>query len=254
MVPFPISLSRVIFASFIMSKVQPNPTPARLLLAEDTASLRQMLSLNLRGEGHKVVEVDNGTDALDALRNQRFAAAILDVMMPGMDGFAVCRTARLEGIDTPILFLTARNEGSDRVEGLRLGANDYLGKPFLMEELLLRLDRLMDQTPSDAWTQLRQASIGSGSVDFVAFEARGFDGTMRQLSRREAMLLKLLIGREGEVVSREDILQLVWGYDILPSTRTIDNFILAFRKTFERDPKAPVHFHSIRGVGYKFTC
>lgn len=254
MVPFPISLSRVIFASFIMSKVQPNPTPARLLLAEDTASLRQMLSLNLRGEGHKVVEVGNGTDALDALRNQRFAAAILDVMMPGMDGFAVCRTARLEGIDTPILFLTARNEGSDRVEGLRLGANDYLGKPFLMEELLLRLDRLMDQTPSDAWTQLRQASIGSGSVDFVAFEARGFDGTMRQLSRREAMLLKLLIGREGEVVSREDILQLVWGYDILPSTRTIDNFILAFRKTFERDPKAPVHFHSIRGVGYKFTC
>lgn len=254
MVPFPISLSRVIFASFIMSKVQPNPTPARLLLAEDTASLRQMLSLNLRGEGHKVVEVGNGTDALDALRNQRFAAAILDVMMPGMDGFAVCRTARLEGIDTPILFLTARNEGSDRVEGLRLGANDYLGKPFLMEELLLRLDRLMDQTPSDAWTQLRQASIGSGSVDFVAFEARGFDGTMRKLSRREAMLLKLLIGREGEVVSREDILQLVWGYDILPSTRTIDNFILAFRKTFERDPKAPVHFHSIRGVGYKFTC
>jgi two-component system alkaline phosphatase synthesis response regulator PhoP len=254
MVPFPISLSRVIFASFIMSKVQPNPTPARLLLAEDTASLRQMLSLNLRGEGHKVVEVDNGTDALDALRNQRFAAAILDVMMPGMDGFAVCRTARLEGIDTPVLFLTARNEGSDRVEGLRLGANDYLGKPFLMEELLLRLDRLMDQTPSDAWTQLRQASIGSGSVDFVAFEARGFDGTMRKLSRREAMLLKLLIGREGEVVSREDILQLVWGYDILPSTRTIDNFILAFRKTFERDPKAPVHFHSIRGVGYKFTC
>lgn len=237
-----------------MSKVQPNPTPARLLLAEDTASLRQMLSLNLRGEGHKVVEVGNGTDALDALRNQRFAAAILDVMMPGMDGFAVCRTARLEGIDTPILFLTARNEGSDRVEGLRLGANDYLGKPFLMEELLLRLDRLMDQTPSDAWTQLRQASIGSGSVDFVAFEARGFDGTMRKLSRREAMLLKLLIGREGEVVSREDILQLVWGYDILPSTRTIDNFILAFRKTFERDPKAPVHFHSIRGVGYKFTC
>ena len=254
MVPFPISLNRVIFASFIMPKVQPNPTPARLLLAEDTASLRQMLSLNLRGEGHKVVEVGNGTDALDALRNQRFAAAILDVMMPGMDGFAVCRTARLEGIDTPILFLTARNEGSDRVEGLRLGANDYLGKPFLMEELLLRLDRLMDQTPSDAWTQLRQASIGSGSVDFVAFEARGFDGTMRQLSRREAMLLKLLIGREGEVVSREDILQLVWGYDILPSTRTIDNFILAFRKTFERDPKAPVHFHSIRGVGYKFTC
>ena len=252
MVFFPISLSLVIFASSIMSKVQPNQTPARLLLAEDTASLRQMLSLNLRGEGHKVVEVDNGTDALEALRTQRFAAAILDVMMPGMDGFAVCRTARLEGIETPILFLTARNEGPDRVEGLRLGANDYLGKPFLMEELLLRLDRLMDQTPSDAWTQLKQATIGGGEVDFVAFQAKGHDGSTRKLSKREAMLLKLLIGRQGQVVSREDILQLVWGYDILPSTRTIDNFILAFRKTFEKDPKQPKHFHSIRGVGYRF--
>ena len=235
-----------------MSKVQPNPAPVRLLLAEDTASLRQMLALNLRGEGHTVVEVENGTDALEALRTQRFAAAILDVMMPGIDGFAVCRTARLEGIETPILFLTARNEGRDRVEGLKLGANDYLGKPFVVEELLLRLDRMMNQTASDAWTQLKRASIGQGDVDFVAFQATGPRGKSRKLSKREAMLLKLLIGREGEVVSREDILQMVWGYDIMPSTRTIDNFILAFRKTFEQDPKNPKHFHSIRGVGYKF--
>ena len=253
MVFFPISLSLVIFASSIMSKVQPNQTPARLLLAEDTASLRQMLSLNLRGEGHEVVEVDNGTDVLEALRTQRFAAAILHVMMPGMDGFAACRTARLEGIETPILFLTARNEGPDRVEGLRLGANDYLGKPFLMEELLLRLDRLMDQTPSESWTQIERATIGEGRADFLAFEATSYDGTVRKLSKREGMLLKLLIGKEGEVVSREDILQMVWGYDVLPSTRTIDNFILAFRKTYERDPKSPKHFHSVRGVGYKFT-
>ena len=235
-----------------MSKVQPNPKPVRLLLAEDTSSLRHMLALNLRGEGHTVVEVENGTDALEALRNQRFAAAILDVMMPGMDGFAVCRTARLEGIETPILFLTARNEGRDRVEGLKLGADDYLGKPFLVEELLLRLDRMTSQISSDAWTQLKQANIGQGKVDFVAFQATGPKGESRKLSKREAMLLKLLIGRDGEVVSREDILQMVWGYDIMSSTRTIDNFILAFRKTFEKDPKNPKHFHSIRGVGYKF--
>ena len=146
----------------------------------------------------------------------------------------------------------ARNEGRDRVEGLKLGANDYLGKPFLVEELLLRLDRMMNQTASDAWTQLKRASIGRGEVDFVAFQATGPHGESRKLSKREAMLLKLLIGREGEVVSREDILQMVWGYDIMPSTRTIDNFILAFRKTFEQDPKNPKHFHSIRGVGYKF--
>ena len=235
-----------------MSKIQPNASPTRLLLAEDTASLRQMLTLNLKGEGHVVVEVDNGIDALEALRSQRFSAAILDVMMPKMDGFAVCRTARLEGIETPILFLTARNEGQDRVEGLRLGANDYLGKPFLVEELLLRLERLMAQTPSDAWTTMKYAKVGTGSIDFEAYVATGHDGQTRKLSKRETMLLKLLIGREGQVVSREDILQQVWGYDILPSTRTIDNFILAFRKTFEKDPKAPVHFHSIRGVGYKY--
>ena len=235
-----------------MSKIQSNSSSVRLLLAEDNASLRQMLALNLRGEGYTVVEVDNGVDGLDAIRNQRFSAAILDVMMPKMDGFAMCRTARLEGIETPILFLTARNEGVDRVEGLRLGANDYLGKPFLMEELLLRLDRLLDQIPSDAWTQLKSANIGAASVDFEAYRATGVDGQVRKLSKREAMLLKLLIGREGQVVSREDILQLVWGYDILPATRTIDNFILAFRKSFEKDPKRPVHFHSIRGVGYKF--
>ena len=235
-----------------MSKIQSNSSSVRLLLAEDNASLRQMLALNLRDEGYTVVEVDNGVDGLDAIRNQRFSAAILDVMMPKMDGFAMCRTARLEGIETPILFLTARNEGVDRVEGLRLGANDYLGKPFLMEELLLRLDRLLDQIPSDAWTQLKSANIGAASVDFEAYRATGVDGQVRKLSKREAMLLKLLIGREGQVVSREDILQLVWGYDILPATRTIDNFILAFRNTFEKDPKRPVHFHSIRGVGYKF--
>ena len=125
--------------------------------------------------------------------------------------------------------------------------------PFLMEELLLRLDRLMDQTPSESWTQIERATIGEGSADFLAFEATSYDGTVRKLSKREGMLLKLLIGKEGEVVSREDILQMVWGYDVLPSTRTIDNFILAFRKTYERDPKSPKHFHSVRGVGYKFT-
>ena len=236
-----------------MSKVQPKPNSARLLLAEDTPSLRQMLALNLKSEGHKVVEAVNGVEALEALRSQRFGAAILDVMMPEMDGFSVCRTARLEGIETPILFLTARNEGVDRVEGLRLGANDYLGKPFMVEELLLRLDRLLEQRPSDAWTQLERTEIGRGKVDFVAFEATSCQGSVRKLSKREGMLLKLLIGREGQVVSREDILQLVWGYDVLPSTRTIDNFILAFRKTFEDDPKSPRHFHSVRGVGYKFT-
>jgi len=209
--------------------------------------------MNLQGEGHHVVAVDNGEEALEVLRGQRIDVAILDVMMPKMDGFSVCRTARLEGISTPILFLTARNEGEDRVEGLKLGANDYLGKPFVVEELLIRINRLMPGEGEWSWTGLKRTSIGEFEVDFEAFEVRRDNQVVRQLSKREAMLLKLLIGREGEVVSRDDILQMVWGYDILPSTRTIDNFILAFRKTFEDNPKRPVHFHSIRSVGYKFT-
>ena len=209
--------------------------------------------MNLQGEGYHVVAVDNGEEALEVLRGQRIDVAILDVMMPKMDGFSVCRTARLEGISTPILFLTARNEGEDRVEGLKLGANDYLGKPFVVEELLIRINRLMPGEGEWSWTGLKRTSIGEFEVDFEAFEVRRDNQVVRQLSKREAMLLKLLIGREGEVVSRDDILQMVWGYDILPSTRTIDNFILAFRKTFEDNPKRPVHFHSIRSVGYKFT-
>ena len=209
--------------------------------------------MNLQGEGLHVVAVDNGEEALEVLRGQRIDVAILDVMMPKLDGFAVCRTARLEGISTPILFLTARNEGEDRVEGLKLGANDYLGKPFVVEELLIRMNRLMPGEGEWSWTGLKRTSIGELEVDFEAFEVRRDNQVVRQLSKREAMLLKLLIGREGEVVSRDDILQMVWGYDILPSTRTIDNFILAFRKTFEDNPKKPVHFHSIRSVGYKFT-
>lgn len=209
--------------------------------------------MNLQGEGLHVVAVDNGEEALEVLRGQRIDVAILDVMMPKLDGFAVCRTARLEGISTPILFLTARNEGEDRVEGLKLGANDYLGKPFVVEELLIRMNRLMPGEGEWSWTGLKRTSIGELEVDFEAFEVRRDNQVVRQLSKREAMLLKLLIGREGEVVSRDDILQMVWGYDILPSTRTIDNFILAFRKTFEANPKKPVHFHSIRSVGYKFT-
>lgn len=236
-----------------MSKLQSKDAQRRILLAEDTASLRELVVLNLRAEGYHVVEVDNGRDALDALRGQRFDVAVLDVMMPGMDGFAVCRTARLEGVATPILFLTARNEGEDRVEGLKLGANDYLGKPFAMEELLIRLNRLMAPAEVHAWTAMKGAQIAAFDVDFEAFEVRKAGALVRTLSKREAMLLKLLVGREGEVVSREDILQVVWGYDIVPNTRTIDNFILAFRKTFEADPKKPKHFQSIRSVGYKFS-
>lgn len=226
----------------------------RLLLVEDDSALRRMLKINLEQEGWHVTEAADGPTALQAFRSQRLDAAILDVMLPEVDGLSICRTIRLEGNRTPVLFLTAKNTGEDRVEGLRLGGDDYLGKPFHLEELLLRLKRLirMNQQGQIA-VELNELSFGTKcSVDFAAYQIVTHEGKEQGISKREAMLLKLLANKVGEVVSREEILEVVWGYDVFPSTRTIDNYILAFRKYFEPDPKKPKHFFSVRGVGYRF--
>lgn len=223
----------------------------RVLLVEDEEGLRHTLRLNLELEGYHVTVAATGTEALERLRGARFDAAVMDVMLPGMDGFTVCEKARLEGDRTPVLFLTARTAPADRVRGLRTG-DDHLGKPFDLEELMLRVSKLVarsDERPPAAVPD--QVRFGPNEVDLVAFEARGAGGS-RSLSQREVMLLRLLIEHAGEVVSREEILHKVWGYDVFPTTRTIDNFIVAFRKLFERDPRNPVHFLSVRGVGYKF--
>ncbi|HMQ75493.1 MAG TPA: response regulator transcription factor [Flavobacteriales bacterium] len=223
----------------------------RVLLVEDEESLRHTLRLNLEMEGYHVTTAATGPEALERLRGARFDAAVMDVMLPGMDGFSVCEKARLEGDRTPVLFLTARTTTADRVRGLRTG-DDHLGKPFDLEELMLRVAKLVarsDERPPAALPD--KVRFGPNEVDLVAFEARGIGGG-RTLSQREVMLLRLLIEHAGEVVSREDILHKVWGYDVFPTTRTIDNFIVAFRKLFEPDPRNPVHFLSIRGVGYKF--
>lgn len=226
----------------------------RILLAEDDVALRKMLRLNFVKEGWFVLEAPDGEEALRLAQNNRIDAAILDVMMPKLDGFAVCQRLRLEGDKVPVLFLTAKNDGSERVEGLRIGADDYLGKPFNLEELLLRVQNLIRMNQgSERELSLAQIEFGKTcAIDFSAYRIRTFKGDTRSISKREAMLLRLLASKSGEVVSREEILEVVWGYQAYPSTRTIDNYILAFRKYFEPDPKHPVHFHSIRGVGYRF--
>jgi len=226
----------------------------RLLVVEDDSALRRMLKINLEQEGWHVTEAADGPTALQAFRSQRLDAAILDVMLPEVDGLSICRTIRLEGNNTPVLFLTAKNSGEDRVEGLRLGGDDYLGKPFHLEELLLRVKKLirLNQQGQTA-VELNQLAFGNKcSVDFAAYQIVTHQGEEQGISKREAMLLKLLASKAGEVVSREEILEVVWGYDVFPSTRTIDNYILAFRKYFEPDPKKPKHFFSVRGVGYRF--
>lgn len=225
----------------------------RILLVEDEESLRLPLKLNFELEGYDVSMATNGPDALERMRGARFDLVVMDVMLPGMDGYSVVETARLEGNNTPVLFLTARNSPADRIRGLRTG-DDHLGKPFELEELLLRVSKLVQRAEPVSTGLLASTYEFSGNrIDFTSYEVHCQDGRTRTLSQREIMLLRLLIERAGQVVSREEILQKVWGYNVFPTTRTVDNFIVAFRKYFEPEPRAPRHFHSIRGVGYKFT-
>jgi two-component system alkaline phosphatase synthesis response regulator PhoP len=175
-------------------------------------------------------------------------------MMPEIDGFVVAETIRLENSEVPIMFLTAKNTNEDKISGLKKGADDYLTKPFNLEELILRVNNLVKRgLKGDELKEFNSYKIGDKTIHFNSFELVNGDGSVTPLTKKETMLLKLLIERRNDAVSREQILETVWNYDVYPSTRTIDNFILTFRKYFEPDPKNPVYFHSIRGVGYKFT-
>jgi two-component system, OmpR family, alkaline phosphatase synthesis response regulator PhoP len=228
---------------------------ASLLIAEDEESLREALKLNLELEGYEVTTVVNGPAVIKAVKNEYFDLIILDIMMPEMDGITVCETIRMQHNDVPILFLSARNSSADRVEGLKKGGDDYLTKPFNLEELLLRVDKLVTKNKrmKEPQTMGDIYEFDGCVIDFGAHECVDKNNEKRELSKKEAALLRLLTEHEGEVVSREQILQIVWGYNVYPTTRTIDNFILNFRKFFERDSRNPRHFHSIRGIGYKFT-
>jgi two-component system, OmpR family, alkaline phosphatase synthesis response regulator PhoP len=230
-----------------------NDRPKRILLVEDEETLRSSLRMNFELEGYDVTTAVRGSEALERIRGARFDGIVLDVMLPDVDGFTICETIRLEGNSTPVLFLTARTLPHERIRGLRSG-EDYLGKPFELEELLLRLEKLVARASgTKVASGPSKRSFGANEVDFDSYEVRGQRGLSKRLTQREIMLLKLLMDRTDEVVSREEILQKVWGYDVFPTTRTIDNFIVAFRKYFEAEPRTPRHFHSIRGVGYKFT-
>lgn len=226
-----------------------------ILLVEDEENLHEALKLNLELEGYEVTSAFDGTSALKALQSEYFDLIILDVMLPEMDGINVTETIRISNNEVPILILSAKNTSADRVLGLKKGADDYLTKPFNLEELLLRVHKLIDKNKKlqDKTTIGDQYSFGNNSIDFKAQQAVGYTGQKIELSKKETMLLKLLIENKNEVVPREKILQSVWGYNVYPTTRTIDNFILNFRKYFEEDSRNPKYFHSVRGVGYKYA-
>jgi len=225
-----------------------------ILLVEDEKNLLSVIKLNLEMEGHKVIAFESGLQAWEKFRSANYSLIILDVMLPGMDGFELCRNIRKVDKQTPVLFLTARGAAEDRITGLKIGADDYLIKPFHLEELLLRVKSLLKRTgSSEKSSEMNSYSFGDNQVNFLTFEIKTKGAKKIELTKKEIELLKFLIDRKNEVVPRETILQQVWGYDSSPSTRTVDNYMVAFRKYFEADPKNPRYFHSIRGVGYKFT-
>ncbi len=231
------------------------PRGARLLVVEDEAHLAEVIADNLELEGYGVEVVAEGTAALERIRAAEHDLILLDVMLPGLDGFTICDTVRAEGHRVPILFLTARGGREDRVHGLSLGGDDYLGKPFDLRELILRVAALLRR--AEWWTESQQTDdsalvLGDARVDFRAYTAqvgdKGYD-----LSEKETMILRCLAERPGEVVSRADILDRVWGYDAFPTSRTVDNFIVRLRRLLEPDPRNPRYIHTVRGTGYRLT-
>jgi two-component system alkaline phosphatase synthesis response regulator PhoP len=226
-----------------------------ILLVEDEENLHEALKLNLELENYVVTGVFDGANALKIVQQEHFDMIILDVMLPEIDGITVCETIRLNNQDIPILILSAKNSSADRVMGLKKGADDYLTKPFNLEELLLRVNNLIKKSELLSTKQPLPDiyEFGKNKIDFKALECYNKNGTKITLTKKEAMLLRLLIENKNDVVTREKILQSVWGYNVYPTTRTIDNFILNFRKYFETDSRNPVYFHSVRSVGYKFT-
>jgi two-component system alkaline phosphatase synthesis response regulator PhoP len=225
----------------------------RILLVEDEENISKLIKLNLEMEGYEVVASGNGKEALRMVEQQHFDLLVLDIMLPEVSGYQICEKVRLANSEVGIIIISAKDASADRIKGLKLGADDYLSKPFNLEELLLRIDKVLSlRNKKEDPATVDEYSFGKNHVNFSTYMAQGNLGEFR-LTRKEVLLLKMLVERVGEVVSRQQILQNVWGYDVYPSTRTIDNFILNFRKYFEENPKEPKFFESVRGVGYRFV-
>jgi two-component system, OmpR family, alkaline phosphatase synthesis response regulator PhoP len=227
--------------------------PAKILVVDDETHLAAGIRENLEAEGYRAEVAYDGLAGLALLRAEAFDLVVLDVMMPNMDGVELCARLRREGVQTPVLFLTVKSDAEDRVRGFEAGGDDYLTKPFHLRELLLRVAAILRRS---SWYQSSESAtltFGGNRIDFKTYEARAWDGTSHSLTHKEAMILRVLAERPTEIVTREEILDRVWGYEVFPSTRTIDNFIVRLRKRFERNPELPAHFHTVRGVGYRFT-
>ena len=227
----------------------------RILLAEDDPNLGLLLSEFLKKKGFDVTWAQNGDQALDFFVEGQFDLCLLDVMMPKKDGFSLAKDIRANHRQVAIIFLTAKAMETDTLQGFKLGADDYLTKPFDLEELLIRIKKLLIKRDKIRSTEKALPVIfnfGQNWINFDSHQAKGVDGLI-DLTKKETLLLKLLIENKNSVVSREHILKVVWDYNVIPNTRTVDNFMLSLRKYFETDPKNPIFLHSSRGIGYKFV-
>jgi two-component system, OmpR family, alkaline phosphatase synthesis response regulator PhoP len=223
---------------------------AKVLIVEDEAALRLALSDRLESEGYEVAAVADGDAGWERARAEPFDLILLDVMLPGRSGFDVCRDLRREGVGTPILMLTARGEVIDRVLGLKLGADDYLVKPFETVELLARVEALLRRARPD--TESGSFAFGEVRIDFRRMGVtRG--GEPVELSALEFRLLRFLVEHRGEVLDRQTLLDEVWGYDAEVYSRTVDQHVATLRKKIEAEPRHPRHLLTVHGVGYKLA-
>jgi two-component system, OmpR family, alkaline phosphatase synthesis response regulator PhoP len=237
-----------------------NPSgPVHVLIIDDEPAMAQVLSENLNADGIRVTTAPDGERGLELWRSLEPDLVVLDVMMPRISGFEVCRRMRASGSRTPVLFLSAKGQAEDRVTGLEAGGDDYLVKPFHLPEFMLRVTNMLRR---QAWFQRGLETngpdqsvfrFGGHSVDFRAWTVTLSNGRAETLGERELMILKLLMERANHVVSRDEILDVVWGSEAFPSSRTVDNFVVRLRRLFEPDPSHPMYFHTVWGVGYRFT-
>jgi two-component system alkaline phosphatase synthesis response regulator PhoP len=224
----------------------------KILVVEDEKTLLEALVINLSREGYEIVQADRGDTGLELALKAGPDLVLLDVMLPGMDGLEVCRELRKRGINVPIIMLTAKTEEIDRTAGLEVGADDYVCKPFSARELLARIRVQLRRWPTQRNNGLTRYSFDDIEIDFKKFRATR-EGEPLELTLKQFEILKLLIECQGEVVTRDRILDEIWGREVYVTTRTIDNHVLKLRKETEENPSNPQHILSIYGQGYKFV-
>lgn len=223
----------------------------KILIVEDEAHMRMGLADNLEFEGYEVDQAEEGKEGLKKILHNEYSLILLDVMLPNMSGFEICRTIRAKGIETPLILLTAKGEEIDKVRGLELGADDYITKPFSLMELLARVKAVLRRSDmSTSEKKTGTAKIGRLEVDFPSYSAFS-DGCQVQMSHKEYEILKYLYEHRNKTVSRDDLLKNIWGYEERVTTRTVDNFILKLRQKIEEDHEHPQVILTVHGTGYK---